>query len=148
MIRRDGESDFINSLSINENNEIKIVNRSKNVSTDLFTKQQACDIIKKISKNTVIAKEILDEQFKRLQNDSSPHNVFKDLSGEFKKIKNANEIPIRTAKLFRQIGIFKVAQKQVYQDLETGDFWKISEDGKSVLRMFKELNDGVADKVS
>ena len=148
MVRREGESDFINNLDFDENGEIKIISKKNNILVGQFTKEQACNLIKKIAKNTVIAKEVLDEHFKRLQNDVSPHNVFKELASEFKQIKNASSIPIKTAKLFRQIGIFKYAEKKVYQDLETGDFWKISDDGKSVLRMFKELNDGAADKVS
>ena len=43
-----------------------------------------------------------------------------------------------------QTGFFKKAQRDVYQDTETGDFWVISEDNSSVQRMFKE-NEGVAE---
>ncbi|MDD5651384.1 MAG: hypothetical protein PHF86_13375, partial [Candidatus Nanoarchaeia archaeon] len=51
-----------------------------------------------------------------------------------------------TAMAYRQVGIFKVAGRDVYEDLETGDFWKISEDKKHVMRLFKEDEKGVADK--
>ena len=59
---------------------------------------------------------------------------------------SSNTFSIRTAMSLRQCGIFKKAERDVYQNLETGDFWKISEDGKNVVRMFKEI-DGVADGI-
>jgi len=55
-------------------------------------------------------------------------------------------IAIVEAKTLRQQGIFKIAGRGVYEDLETGDFWKISDDKKSVIRLFKEDEKGISDK--
>lgn len=63
------------------------------------------------------------------------------------KLKTASKLTIKEAKTLRQAGIFKLAERDLYQHMETGDFWKISEDKKGLVRMFKEQN-GVADKAA
>lgn len=63
------------------------------------------------------------------------------------KVKTASTLTIKEAKMLRQAGMFKVAERDLYQNMETGDFWKISEDKKGLVRMFKE-QDGIADKVA
>jgi hypothetical protein len=60
--------------------------------------------------------------------------------------KSKNEMSIVTAKTLRQAGIFKFAGRDVYEDLHTSEFWKISEDKKHVVRLFKEDEKGVSNK--
>ncbi len=148
MVRREGQSDFLDSLNVDVNGDIKITAKNCSILSGVFTKEQSVDILKKIARHDIISKDVMDTEVKRMQSGISSHHGFENISSEFDKIKSAGKIAVKTAKLFRQLGIFKVADRQVYQDFETGDFWKISEDGESVLRMFKEMEDGVADKVS
>jgi len=149
MVRREGQSDFLDKLHIDDEGEIQIFEDNKSILTGNFTKEQACAVIRKIARHDIIAGDTLDAEIRRIQSGESHFHVFDGIATQFNNVKGATDkLPIKTAKLFRQLGIFKFAEKQVYQDLETGDFWKISEDGKTVLRMFNELEDGVADKVS
>jgi hypothetical protein len=70
-------------------------------------------------------------------------DFFKDL-GDARKHKK--QMHLVTAMSLRQAGIFKMAGRDVYEDLETGDFWKMSDDKKHVMRLFKEDDKGISDK--
>lgn len=54
--------------------------------------------------------------------------------------KTAEIISLHQARIARRQGRFtKVAGKfDLYQDIKTNDFWKISEDKKNVVRLFEE----------
>ncbi len=56
--------------------------------------------------------------------------------------KTAEIISLHQARIARREGRFvKVAGKfDLYQDVKTNDFWKISEDKKNVVRLFEEEN--------
>ena len=64
----------------------------------------------------------------------------------FDELRKESSIQLKVAKTLRQAGIFKMSGRDVYEDLETGDFWKISEDKQHVMRLFKEDENGIADK--
>jgi hypothetical protein len=104
-------------------------------------------VLRKFKKSPDIPREYIREHEKKLTKGERPKNVVQDFFEGLQEVKKEGKLQIITAKLFRQHGIFKVAEKSVYQDLKTGDFWKISDDKKSVMRMFKEI-DGVSDRAS
>lgn len=124
---------------------------SDNATSDLnistaHTRKQADLIMNRIKESEDVSNDILRKHFANLDR-NTPYKCMQSLLEDLNKIKSSkNSITVKTAKTFRQIGIFKIAEKDVYQDLETSDFWKISEDGKNVLRLFKELEGGIADK--
>jgi len=146
MITRDGQSKFVDSLIVGKRGTIRVA-QSCVEEKQVDTKEKAHDVFDKFDKSPDIEDAHIKEHKDRLDKGDDPKEVVGDF---FKGLQDAkkskNTMTIKTAKLLRQNGIFKVAEKSVYQDLQSGDFWKISEDGKNVVRMFKE-NNGVTDGV-
>ena len=147
-IKREGLSDFLDNLVIEDTGEVRIANTTGNFGLydDIHTVKQAQSFIEKIKKCAAVEKGILESHLQQLQKGTSPHAVVQSVAGHLDRVKQAEKISLKIAKTFRQIGMFKIAEKKVYQDLETGDFWKISDDGRSVLRLFKE-QDNITDKI-
>ena len=54
--------------------------------------------------------------------------------------KSKKTLTLRTAMLYRRHGIFKKAERDVYQDLQAGDLWKLSEDKTKIERLFEDQN--------
>jgi len=105
-------------------------------------------VLRKFKKSPDVPKGYVEKHEKNLSKGKAPKKVVTEFFEGLQDVKKSHRVlKVITAKLFRQHGIFKTADRNVYQDLATGDFWKISEDKSNVIRMFKEI-DGVADRVS
>ena len=150
MIRRDGQSQFLDNMIVTKRGNIV-----KKASTIVIaedapgadTKPEAQNILKKFDKSEDIPDEYIQKFVERIESGEEPKAVMKDFFQGLNEVKKShNTLSIRTAKMFRQHGIFKKAERDVYQNLDTGDFWKISDDGKNVVRMFKEV-DGITEGV-
>lgn len=144
MIRRDGDSEFVNNLDVSKRGNIKIASKDEKGAD---TPEEAHNVLKKFDTSPDVPDEHIDEHKKKLDEGQDPKKVMTDF---FQGLDEAKEkkssLDIKTAKAFRQTGIFKKADRDVYQDLKTGDFWKISEDKKNVSRLFTE-NEGVAEGI-
>ena len=150
LSRRDGESDFVNNIKVSKRGNITktastIIKAKDGAGAD--TKAEAENVLKKFDKSPDIEDSYINEHVKRIENGEDPKIVMKDFFKGLQKAKeSSNTLSIRTAKLYRQHGIFKIAERNVYQDLESGDYWKISDDKKGVMRMFQEV-DGIAEGI-
>ena len=147
MIRREGYSEFIEGMKISKRGSILKVASIKDAKRPgVETKEDAINLLKKFDKSPDIKDEHIDEHKEKIEQGEDPRDTIKQF---FKGLpdakKSKNTMTIKTAKLLRQAGMFKMTEKDLYQDLITSDFWKISEDGKNVVRVFKE-KDGIADK--
>jgi len=161
MIRREGQSDFVDGLVIGKRGTIlktagKIKGPGIPDGTGPMKDSPACpffeekqieseedmkNVLNKFDKSPDIPDDYIEEHHDKLEKGKDPKEVAGDFfTGLHEVKKTKKQLSIRTAKLFRQHGIFKKADKNVYQDLKTGDFWKISEDGKNVVRMFKTVD--------
>lgn len=172
MIRREGQSDFVENLKVGKRGTIlKVAGKikgpgipdgtgpMKNDPKCLFyeekqgepgadTDAEAKNVLKKFDKSPDIPDEYINKHVKRIEDGETPKDVITDFFKGLQKVKKTkNQMSVRTAKLLRQNGFFKKAEVDVYQDLDSGDFWKISDDKKSVVRMFKEV-DGITEGVS
>lgn len=108
------------------------------------TKPEAENVLRKFDKSPEIPQEYIEEHVKRINEGEDVRTVMTDFFKGLQEAKTSkNKMSIRTAKLLRQNGIFKRATKDVYQDLDSGDFWKLSEDKKSIVRVVKENNEGM-----
>jgi len=110
------------------------------------TPEEAKNVLHKFDDSPDIPNEYINEHLERIEKGENARDVMTDFFKGLNEAKTSNkEISIITAKAFRQTGMFKktASSRDLYQDLKTGDFWKISEDGKTVVRMFKEV-DGLA----
>jgi hypothetical protein len=149
MIRRDGTSDFFDNMKIMKRGTLIVKTASKKIAAGgngVETKDEAHNLLNKFDKSKDIPDTYIDEHKQRLEKDE-PKEVVKDFFKGLHEVKKTkNQLQIRTAKLLRQNGLFKKAGKDVYQDLETNDFWKVSEDKKHVVRLFKELDGGIANR--
>jgi len=142
MIRRDGESSFVDNLLVSKRGNVFIKKASVQTAA-VESKEDAKNLLDKFDKSKDIPDEYIQEHHDRLEKGDDHAEVVSDFFKGLNKAKSSKKMTIRTAKLFRQYGIFKKAERDVYQNAETGDFWKISEDKKYVVRMFKEI-DGIA----
>jgi hypothetical protein len=120
------DSQFLNNLSISKRGIIKV----------------AASVLPDGKKDPKKVKKVKNLQ-KALEDVGVKLKSEKDFLIELRK---EAQIQLKVAKTLRQSGIFKMSGRDVYEDLETGDFWKISEDKQHVLRLFKENEKGVADK--
>jgi hypothetical protein len=147
-LRRDGQSDFFDNLKVMPRGTLIVKSASKKVVAEggVETKEDAHNLLNKFDKSKDIPDEYIAKHKERLD-DEEPKEVVKDFFKGLQDVKKSkNTLQIRTAKLLRQNGQFKKASKDVYQDLATNDFWKVSEDKKHVIRLFKELDGGVANR--
>lgn len=143
---RDIQSKFLDDIYVTKRGQVK--NASSQVPGKQSTsKTDVKKVLKTFEKSPDISKDTMSQYKQRIELDSNPKQVaqdfFKDL-GDARKQKK--QMHLVTAMSLRQTGIFKLASRDVYEDLETGDFWKISEDKQHVLRMFKEDEKGISDK--
>jgi len=140
MIRRDGQSSFVDNLEISKRGNVFVKTAAKK-DTGVQTHEDLKDILNKFDKSPDIPDEYIKQHHERIEKGHDPKEITQDFFKGLQKAKESSKrLTIKTAKIFRQAGLFKKADKDVYQDVETGDFWKISEDGKHVVRMFKEVN--------
>jgi len=143
MIRRDNDSEFIKNLKVSKRGNMRVSQDEAGADTH----PEAKNVLKKFDKSPDIPNEYIKEHHERLEKGHDPKEVMTDFFKGLQKAKESkSSLSIKTAKLFRQNGIFKKADNDVYQDLESGDFWKISEDKKNIVRMFEE-NDGVTEGI-
>lgn len=77
----------------------------------------------------------LNEHLRKLPSAKDPNAA---MDAFFTGLDRTKIISMRQAMSLRRSGMFKKATKEVYQELKTGDFWKISDDGKTVVRLFQE----------
>ena len=146
MIRRDGESEFVKNLDVSRRGNIKVAAKDKG-EKGADTLDEAHNVLKKFDDSPDVPDDHIKEHKDRLEKGHNPKEVMSDFFQGLDEAKDKKAtLDIKTAKAFRQAGIFKKAEKDVYQDLETGDFWKISEDKKKIQRMFTE-NEGVAEGI-
>lgn len=136
IISREGQSSFVNQLEISKRGNIK-------TAADKTTEPKVETVLKRFQKSKDIPKEYIKKHRERLEKGHDPKKVITDFFKGLSKVKKSKTLSLKTARIFRQNGIFKLAEKNVYQDLETGDFWKISDDRGNVVRLFNE-KDGVA----
>jgi hypothetical protein len=143
MINRVEQSKFLDNLEVSSRGIVKIASSMLPGTKDTVTHKQALNVLKSFENNSEISKEALAECKQEVELSNNPGEVVRVfLVG----VKIASKLTIATAKTLRQNGMFKSAGRGVYEDLETGDFWKISEDKKHVIRLFKEDEQGIADK--
>jgi len=142
MIYRDSDSKFVKNLDVSKRGNIKIAKDEPGADTH----PEAKNVLKKFDESPDISDEYIKEHHERLESGHDPKEVMGDFFNGLNKEKKKSSLSIKTAKLLRQSGIFKKANKDVYQDLESGDFWKISEDKKNIVRMFEE-KDGMTEGI-
>lgn len=141
------ESKFVNAISVSKRGLVKVAASQLPTGKQAVTKSDVKKVLKTFEKSPDVSKKTLKQYQQRAELDVNPKQVaqdfFKDLGTARKQKK---QMSLLTAMSLRQTGIFKSAGRDVYEDLETGDFWKISDDKKTVMRMFKEDENGIADK--
>jgi hypothetical protein len=144
MFDRGEKSSFVDNLIIGKRGTIV---GTKRTAAGVETKDDAMNVLKKFDKSEDIPNDYIKEHTDRLENDEDPKEVVSDFFQSLhENKKDANKITIHTAHMLRKAGMFKRADKDVYQDTKTSDFWKISDDKKHVMRVFKEIEGGIADR--
>jgi hypothetical protein len=139
MIRRDGQSSFVDNLIVSKRGNVFLKTAAKQEGVQ--NHEDVKKLLDKFDKSPDIPDEYIQQHHERIEKGHDPKEITKDFFKGLQKAKESRKkLTIKTAKIFRQAGLFKKTEKDVYQDTETGDFWKISEDGKHVVRMFKEVN--------
>lgn len=138
---RDTESKFLDGLDISRRGIVKTA--SSQLPGD---KERVQRMLKSFERSPDVSKDVLGKFQQRAELDLDSKSVEQDFFVELKAMRQKESLHLATAMTLRKAGLFKVAGRDVYEDLETGDFWKISEDKKHVLRLFKEDDIGVADK--
>jgi len=147
-MRREGQSDFVDGLTVSKRGTVRIASVVKKAQ-GAETEGDAHNVLDKFDKSEDVPDEYIQEHKKRIDDGDDHKEVLSDFFKGLQKAKGAKQnLTIKTAKLLRQNGVFKLAGRGVYEDLQTGDFWKLSEDHKTVVRMFKENENGTADKVA
>jgi membrane-associated HD superfamily phosphohydrolase len=137
----------MNDILISKRGIVKVAASQLPTGKQAVSKTDVKKVLKTFEKSPDVSKSTLKQYQQRAELDTNPKQVaqdfFKDLGTARKQKK---QMSLVTAMSLRQVGIFKSAGRDVYEDLETGDFWKISDDKKSVMRMFKEDEHGISDK--
>jgi len=143
-MKRDMQSDFLDSLEISKRGSVNVVSKDEKVSV---SKTDVKKVLKTFEKSPDVSKNTLNTYKQRAELDQNTKQVAQDFFNELSDArKHKKKMHIVTAMSLRQVGMFKIAGRDVYEDLETGDFWKISEDKKHVVRLFSEDDKGIADK--
>lgn len=147
-MKRDTESSFFETLSISKRGMVKTAaSMLPDGKEAVLSAQDVEKALRAFDKSPDVSKSTLSSFRERAKIDLNPKSVVEDFFGILvAQRNNMQKMSIVTAMSYRQAGIFKVAGRDVYEDLETGDFWKISEDKKHVMRLFKENEDGISDK--
>jgi membrane-associated HD superfamily phosphohydrolase len=143
---RDNQSSFFDKITLSKRGNVKVA-ASQFPGREAVTKSDVKKVLKTFEKSPDVSKDTIEQYKQRAELDANPKQVAKDFFTDLSKArKQKKQMNLITAMSYRQAGIFKVAGRDVYEDLETGDFWKISEDKKHVLRLFKEDENGISDK--
>jgi hypothetical protein len=147
-MKRDTESTFLENISVSKRGIVKTAaSMLPDGKEAILTAQDVEKALRAFDKSPDVSKSTLSSFKERAKIDLNPESVVEDFFGILVAQRNdMQKMSIMTAMSYRQAGIFKVAGRDVYEDLETGDFWKISEDKKHVMRLFKENEDGISDK--
>jgi hypothetical protein len=147
MIKRQDQSDFVNNFEILKRGTIKIASSMLPGTKDASTHNEVKKMFKTFEKSPDVSKETLELYKQKAQFSDKPNEVAKDFLNDFSKARQQKKkMSLITAKTLRQNGIFKISGRDVYEDLDTGDFWKITSDKKNIIRMFKEDENGCSDK--
>jgi len=141
MLNRDTKSNFLDSLSISDRGIVKVASSQVPGKLSAVTEQKVKKVLKSLGPKH---KELVQRHEQQLELGAKPQDVAKSLLTGLTSGKQS--MFLSTAMTLRQAGMFKVAGRDVYEDLDTGEFWKISEDKKNVVRLFKEDEKGIADK--
>lgn len=147
-MKRDTESSFFENLTISKRGMVKTAaSMLPDGKEAVLTAQDVEKALRAFDKSPDVSKSTLSSFRERAKIDLNPKSVVEDFFGILVAQRNdMQKMSILTAMSYRQAGIFKVAGRDVYEDLETGDFWKMSDDKKHVVRLFKESDEGIADK--
>lgn len=138
---RDTQSNFLDSLTVSKRGIVKVASSQVPGKTDIKK------VLKAFENSPDVPKKVIVLFLQRAELDSNFKKVAKDFFECLNETrKTQDQLALVTAKSLRHAGVFKVAGRDVYEDLETGDFWKISEDKKHVMRLFKEDDKGISDK--
>jgi hypothetical protein len=141
------QSKFFDNLTVSKRGIVKVASSQLPGDKVAVSKQDVKKVLKTFEKSPDVSKNTIDKYKQRVELDPNSQQVGKDFFEDLgKERKHKGQMAIATAMSYRQVGIFKVAGHDVYEDLETGDFWKMSEDKKHVLRLFKEDDKGISDK--
>ena len=142
------ESKFINDIFVSKRGFVKVAaSQLPGRLAGTVTKDVVKKVLKTFEKSPDVPKKVLQQYQQRAELDDNSKQVAQDFFKDLNKTrKSQSKMCLVTAMSLRQIGIFKTAGRDVYEDLETGDFWKISEDKQHVMRLFKEDERGVSDK--
>lgn len=147
-LSREGQSEFFEGLDITRRGNI--LDSKEAQKNGVESKAEALNLLNKFKKSKDIKPEYVQGFIDKVNDGSDPRSTigdfFKGLQSKGKVKAAENKMEIKTAKLLRQGGIFKMAKKDLYQDTKTSDFWKISDDKKHIIRLFKEDETGVSDK--
>ena len=145
-MQRDTESNFLNNLEISTRGLVKVAS-SQVPKEAAATKDQIKKMLTDFSKKSPKLRNLTKQYLQRLEFDRDPKKVGQDFFKDLSTVRaSMQSVLLSTARCLRQHGVFKVSSRDVYEDLETGDFWKISEDKKHVVRLFKENEQGISDK--
>ena len=141
--RRQGDSEFLNSLDVSKRGIVKTASKVK----ESLTAKTAGAMIVKIVSQEALPDDVVERFAQKLANGEDPDAVVKEfiaeLEGLKKKADEQAKFSLRTARTLRQGGFFKRAERDVYQNLDSGDFWKLSEDKSHIERCFEEKDGGV-----
>jgi len=140
------ESTFFENIMVSKRGIIKIA-ASQVPGKEAVSKTDVKKVLKTFEKSPDVSKNTINQYKQRAELDINPKQVAQDFFKDLNKArKQKKQMHLTTAMSLRQTGVFKIAGRDVYEDLETGDFWKISDDKKHVIRMFKENDEGISDK--
>ena len=147
-MKREDQSDFLDSLTVSKRGIVKTAaSQVPNGRVEVLSQEDVTKALRAFDKCPDVSKDVLSKFKERAKIDLSPKTVVEDFFQEFcASRRELQQLSIITALTLRQNGIFKFSGRDVYEDLETGDFWKISDDKKHVMRLFKEDESGVSDK--
>jgi len=147
-MRRENESTFLNNLEIANRGTVKIASSKLPGTKNATSHSEVLRALGKFDHSPDVDQKILEQYKTKVKFSDKPADVAKEFFNKhLNKTKSSRDsLSIVTAKALRQSGIFKSAGRDVYEDLETGDFWKISEDKKHVMRLFKETPEGISDR--
>ena len=147
-MKREDQSDFLDSLTVSKRGIVKTAaSQVPNGRVEVLSQEDVTKALRAFDKCPDVSKDVLNKFKERAKIDLSPKTVVEDFFQEFcASRRELQQLSIITALTLRQNGIFKFSGRDVYEDLETGDFWKISDDKKHVMRLFKEDESGISDK--
>lgn len=146
-MKRETISDFFDKIQISERGLVKVASSKIPGDKVVISSQEFEKTLNAFDNCPDMSKEAVQLCKKRAELGLEHKVIIEDFLKDFcEQRKSKNEMHIITAKTLRQAGIFKVAGRDVYEDLQTSEFWKISDDKKHVVRLFKENENGISNK--